>query len=167
MEKELKDLTFKELDTLMGIDKRSSDVVSAFSEEIPFSDLDSDHLNKWFMLDGTVDERKHPFRRYSTYLQNFYIAAERFGYTFKEFKKSGIDGYWLFTHDDLIYYPWISVRPGSVHDEFTLLIRMDFEDRLELKTYDDCYNKIRRSLEFKFKDDKVHLREVKLTDILK
>ena len=102
------------------------------------------------MVDGTRMNRFHPNRRYSQYLINFNLAAEEFGYKFNFFSASMISGVWYFKNEHYSF-PSISVRPASVHDEFNFNISFDYECRYDIKTYEDCYNVIFKSLDHKFK----------------
>lgn len=70
-------------------------------------------------------------------------------------------------------YPYISIEPGSVHDEFRFRVNFECDDTVDLKTYEDCFNNIYKSLEWKFKrDDGKYgntqaLRNLKLITLLK
>jgi len=143
----------KEIYDILGIDKKVTTIVKV--DKSPFTELDSDHLNIWYMKDGTIKEDKYPFKRYSTYLTNFNIAAEQFGYKLLTFKESYIEGYWLFNNTNTDY-PWITIQPGYIHDQFNFKIHIEFDDRVDLKTYQDCFNVLYKSLKFKFE------REIKI-----
>jgi hypothetical protein len=156
---------YSEINKLLGIEK-TTNTVEDVEIEYPFNQLDSDHVRIDHMLDGSTRVDRYPFRRYSTYLQNFNVAAQEFGYELDYFKESGLDGYWLFRNEDY-RYPYITVSPGSCTDQFRLRVNIEYDDTVDIKTIDDCFDHINKCLSHIFKMRKYIPRNLKLINLLK